>query len=230
VGKQDVHDDDDKIDDDDDDDNGGLRSGNIPHIALPDLNKTNDLLNRLNDFLPKFQASNQTIANNEKEKLQVDGDLESDHDSDSDDDAHGSSDDDDKKGAPAPSIFHGIEEVDSSDNHESIITSKGSMVDDVPDQNEKSGSRVGPTIQLQFAVGDMTGNPMMKLLAGSDDDEEEEDDDDDKGNGANDSARTNGVAKLLLSSHTSNGTSMKMDTTTKGENILSKKKPLITEL
>mmetsp|Transcript_21288 Transcript_21288/g.37444 ORF Transcript_21288/g.37444 Transcript_21288/m.37444 type:complete len:244 (-) Transcript_21288:1367-2098(-) len=206
------------------------------NAPLPDSQKTKDLMNRLHAFLPQLQAANQVLTNDEtkKEGLQVDVNLELDGDSneddEDDDDSNGNINGDDaRKLMSSPSLLSGVKEVEKEQRDASRSASA-----ETADHATESNGPGAPSIQLQFAVGDMTGNPMMKILGSGNTDSDDDGDDDSGGNDEDQDttqvARIQAVSRLL--SETKDPTSTTATTGLELSNNEGKaqKKQLIKEL
>jgi hypothetical protein len=186
----------------------------LPSVPLPDSKKTSDLMSRLNSFLPQMQAANKILNNVNKANLQVDLDLESDNDDNY-------SDDDEKP--VVSSLINEISSDKGKEDNENNVDVDGKQTA-MPHSINHEPIHATPTIQLQFALGEMTGNPIMKLLGNdADNDADNIDDESDKEQDDNieASARQDAVTKLL-SGNSAKGSN-------KAE-IALLKPPLITEL
>ena len=186
-----------------------------PPVPLPD---TSNLMSRLQMFLPQMKSANQELLSNPfpvppsgmlgigSDPVRLDANLKLDEDSDSDSDS-----DDDNEGSKSNNPL--IREVGADDVPESAEKDEPSKMT----PNDASDDAV-PTIQLEFTLGDMSGNPLMKLLA--DDDDDDSDDSSDASNAGKDAdddhpmsaARKNAVVNLLRQPP-STATSSKNDST-----------------
>eukprot|EP00536_Pseudo-nitzschia_multiseries_P005062 jgi/Psemu1/285512/fgenesh1_pg.91_\ len=168
-----------------------------------------DLMNRLRNFLPQMQSANQELLSNplasfdgtllssgqqQQQQIQqanhsirLDADLKLDEDSDSDDD---DGDDETRRSSPL------IREVGADDS--APVAANESTASETSNQTTASSSEAAttPTIQLQFSLGAMSENPLMKLLVG-DDDSDDDDDDSDSDSDGMEAARLQTVSNLL---------------------------------
>jgi hypothetical protein len=203
----------------------------------PDPKTANNLLSRLQMFLPQLQAANEALpeggVNFDK---QVDLDLHSD-DSDSDDDGDDDDDEITDHAAKRSKTSNYVQEVLVNDNGvrndgkengqgtNATLSSQLKHKNDIVDVGEQ-------TIQIQFTLGDMTGNPLMQLLADPDD----EADDENKSRASIPeeedelSARASAVAKLLSLPEELNQESSLSTNSNSARRLNEKQKPLITEL
>lgn len=138
-----------------------------PSFTTGDNQQTNDLMTRLQSFLPQMEAANQALSSDPVG--QVDIELKKDSgEEDSDDDSSNASGDD---------------KIQKLDKKNALISeSKGEGESD-----DEEGTASQPTIQIQFALTD-PNNPMMELFAndnekkgeenehGSDDEDDDDDD------------------------------------------------------
>jgi hypothetical protein len=130
---------------------------------LPNAQKTQDLISRLSSFLPQLKAANQNLGEvNESARIDVDLHSEKSNSGDEDDDEDDNINDDEKQ---LQSNRHPwIQEKDDAAEN-SKKPSEAELESENDTYTEKS---VSQTIQLSFALGDMTGNPMMELLGSED--------------------------------------------------------------
>ena len=149
-------------------------------------------------FRCRFFSSTSFLALTAENISRVDLQLESDRDDDDSD----------------------SDDAEKIDHINGDATGRDDSKESVPDESLLTDQ---PTIQIQFAVGNMDDNPMMKILAGGDSDES----DDDASSGASsnkneDISRKRAVEDLLL----------RMSTEERSQECPTKKKskPLITEL
>lgn len=175
-------------------------------LPIPDPNQTNDLLNRLQTFLPQLQAANQALAQESatttlsttttlKDTIlpsrQVDKDLHQEDSSSSTNDSDDSSSSNEQESTP----------VDSSD-----ITNSNQM------------------IQIQFALTEQNDPVMNMLLEDNNDNDNEnrskQNKDDNEEEETEETSKERVVSNLLL--ETKNDQKQTSQTTTK--------KPLIVEL
>ncbi|KAG7349006.1 hypothetical protein IV203_011603 [Nitzschia inconspicua] len=158
-------------------------SGNATSTSiLPDITQTNDLMKRLQSFIPKIQAANRELNVDGDLTMQLDVNLEKECDDSSDRDSSSSSDDSNP----------GIQEI-SSNSLKTNAYVDAAALGESPDRS----SPVGPTIQLQFAVGDMTNNPMMELLQSTEEDDDIEPESDASANEEVSSDRLETISRLL---------------------------------
>ena len=227
-------------------------NSNLPS-PLPD---TSNLMSRLQMFLPQMKSANQELLSNPfpvppsgmlgvgigSDPVRLDANLKLDEDSDSDSD-------DDSNDEGSKSNHPLIREVGADDVPERTENDEPSNMT----PNDANDNAVVPTIQLEFTLGDMSGNPLMKLLADDDDSDDDDSTDTSKaGKDADDdpmsTARENAVANLLLQPPTTpsknnstlgsnekksnNNTLVLLDSSIAGggSNKNAGKKPLITEL
>lgn len=218
-----------------------------------------DLMSRLGNFLPQLKSANQELmllttntnsspttgvggSNANTNQMQLDAGLKLDEDSDSDDDD--SENDEHLHSKSNPLIQEvetdGVPQNKNDGRCETSAANKTTNTNANANTNDNASSKAAaPTIQLQFSLGDMSGNPLMKLLAGDDDDDDssnansvDEDDDVDP----EQAARLQSVANFLKTptgessaiKHTHAHTNVLV--TTSGETTKGKKRPLITEL
>lgn len=151
-----------------------------------------DLMSRLRNFLPQMQSANRELlltTSSGTDPVQLDTNLQAEDDSDSE------TDDDENETASKRNPL--IQEVDSSapEKEDDPVANKTS--DETPEEVEAA-----PTIQLEFTVGNMTGNPLMKLLANDDDDSNDSgsDNGDENDEDRSVSARNKAVTELLAES------------------------------
>ena len=189
-----------------------------------------DLMSRLRNFLPQMQSANQELLSTPslgRDPVQLDTNLKAEDDSDSDSDES----EPDSKRKPLIQEFDSMAQAEQDDP----VSKKTS------DETTEEVA-TAPTIQLEFTVGNMSSNPLMKLLANDDGDS----DDSVSSNGEeNDkdplmSARNHAVTNLLSESKNSIKTDKKnslvlLDSITggssdNGSNQTTKKKSLITEI
>ena len=224
-------------------------------------NNNDDLMNRLRSFMPQMQSANQdllqrqqdddendnknkstTIMTNKNTKtMQLDADLHLEDDSDSDSE---SDDDNDVDNDNIKPLIQ--EEVAEKEGNEKV-EEKIEIISETT--SEEATTAVIPTIQLQFSLGDMTGNPLMELLADNGDDDDDDDDDKEEDNdhdhdhdATNIDERTKLVSKLLASTKKTIQTEIKQKQQPQESSLKSiipvinatttstKKKQLITEL
>jgi hypothetical protein len=130
---------------------------------LPDAQKTQVLISRLSSFLPQLKAANQNLGKvNESARIDVDLHSEKSNSEDEDDDEDDSINDDEKQ---LQSNRHPwIQEKDDA-----AVNSKKPSEAELESENDTNTEKaVSQTIQLSFALGDMTRNPMMELLGSED--------------------------------------------------------------
>jgi len=215
-----------------------------------------DLMSRLQTFLPQMKSANQELLSSTSSEnpfpappnglgitlagsnpMRLDANLKLDRDSDSD-----SADDDDDDDEKHPKTNPLIREVGADDleNEDTDETNASGSPNDTNDAT---------TIQLEFTLGNMSGNPLMKLLA----DDSDEDDDSGCGNSnfgedtddPSATVRSKAIANLLqpqtvsknstIKSNENNNNTVRLDSITSGSasggsNQNAGKKRLITEL
>jgi hypothetical protein len=155
-----------------------------PTKAHPKPSQTDDLMARLYAFLPQIQAANHTLINDDDaaaaaKQRQLDLHLEKESDSDDtycneDDICTDDDEEDDRKQSAAKKGFLGNQEIDI-DGVGGTVSAAMDPDDANPRTKKIITASPGPTIQLQFTIGDMTNNPMMSLLQkaeGDDSDDE----------------------------------------------------------
>uniref|UniRef100_A0A7S4EFF1 Uncharacterized protein n=1 Tax=Pseudo-nitzschia australis TaxID=44445 RepID=A0A7S4EFF1_9STRA len=216
---------------------------------LPPPPDNSDLMSRLGKFLPQLKSANQELmvlskANNSSSPTTgvevLDADLKLDEDSDSDDD---DSDNDENLHSKSNPLIQEVE-TDGVPQNKNANRCETSTANEIANVNAKSNSNASskaaaPTIQLQFSLGDMSGNPLMKLLAGDDGD----DDGDDSSNANSDhdninidseqAVRLQSVANFLKRPTTESSAIKHTHTNglvTSGETTKGKKRPLVTEI
>lgn len=193
-----------------------------------------NLMSRLRNFLPQMQSANHELLSTTTslgtDLVRLDTNLKPGEDSDSDSD---NDTDNDETKTSNPLIQEvGAKNQENNEEKESSPSSK-----ETPNKAEAA-----PTIQLEFTLGNMTGNPLMKLLSN------DGDSDDDSTSSAGDkndgdptvAATTNAVVNLLTESNHSTTSEKKnsivlLDSITGGStdngSVKSNgKKRLITEL
>lgn len=204
--------------------------GTPPEAALQNLSDpqhSKDLMSRLSAFLPQMKAANQNLANNTTSRLDVD--LHSEKSS-SDDDCS-NDDDSDEEEQLRPTKNPRIQEVknaaaaDKADN-ETSDDGKPAAAKSESEEHETAMQEPSQTIQLSFALGDMTGNPLMELLGAED--SKHESDSQHSANASEDEGKTSGrkAAERLLQ------TTMDKSMSNKGSKsvVHGEKSSLITEL
>jgi len=183
------------------------------------------LLNWLLLLLVCFLA----LLNPESEKMttRVDLQLESDDsnsdDSDNDEDDEEENDDDDDDDEAENRIEEVVDEEERDTVGEGVASmAKGNNVTTNP--SSSSSSAALPTIQIQFAIGHMKDDSIIKLLSGKDSDsdgnERDDKDDDDYGSVNEGNAKKRAIENLLLSSNSGG----------KEESTSKKTKQWVTEL
>ncbi|KAG7374821.1 hypothetical protein IV203_013916 [Nitzschia inconspicua] len=221
------HDGDEKAEDGDDqgrsNNSGAVDSENeTSRSILPDLTQTNDLMKRLQSFIPKIQAANRELNVEGDLTMQLDVNLEKECDDSSDSDSRSSS-----SSSSSDDSNPGIQEI-SSNGLKTNASVDAAALGDSPGRS----SPVGPTIQLQFAVGDMTNNPMMELLQSTEEDDDRESESEASANKEVSSERFETISRLLhdkkLSSE--NGDKKIVSLPLEGGTKNKPERPLITEL
>ncbi len=198
------------------------------NVAKPPDNS--DLMSRLRNFLPQMQSANQELLLTTSlgtDPVQLDTNLKAEDDNDTDDD--------ESETAPKRKLL--IQEVDSKAQEE--------QDDPVPKKTSDQTSEeaaAAPTIQLEFTVGNMSGNPLMNLLVNDDDDSGDSVSSNDSENNKIPlmSARNHAVTNLLAESKNATKTGKKSNlvlldnitggSTDNGSNQRTEKKSLITEI
>ena len=189
-----------------------------------------DLMSRLRNFLPQMQSANQELLSTTsfgRDPVQLDTNLKAEDDSDSDSD----------ESETVSKIKPLIQEFDSKAQAEKDDPVSKKTSDETPEEAASA-----PTIQLEFTVGNMSSNPLMKLLANDDDDSDNSVSSNGEENDKDPllSARNHAVTSLLAESTTSTKTDKKnslvlLDSITggsadNGSNQTTKNKSLITEI
>jgi len=180
-----------------------------------------DLMSRLQSFLPQLKSANQELLSSTfpvgssgqvaTDPVQIDANLKEDDNSDSD-----SEDGKEIETNPLIQEIH-ADVPKNEEKEENIAPTPKTMTDD---------TNKAPTIQLEFTVGNMSGNPLMKLLA-NDSNDEDSDCDNNDGNASEASsdplvtARTNAVVNLLNSSTNSQNSTGKSSQTTEMNGFIS---------
>ena len=145
--------------------------------------------------------------------IDVDLEAESGSSSDEESETDSSSGDEGNGSPPSPKLKSRTKKNTSN----SKIQGCGDE-NDCSDIENMTNDKTQPTIQIQFAMGNMEGNPMMKLLNNEDDGDDNYDDSDSDGE---EQGKKRAIKKLLEESKT-NGEAK--------EALPKKKKPLIQEL
>ncbi len=177
-------------------------------------NSNSDLMSRLQNFLPQMESANQELLSmpvTGTDPLRLDTNLQvDDEDSDSDD----------EEGSQTSNPL--IQVVDKT-KEKQTKNEKGSSA-----SKETSANQAAPTIQLEFTLGNMAGNPLMKLLS-SDDDGDDGSTSDNGDDNVNDAARQTAISNLLKESQNSSETKNNI-VLLDGSNENTNKNSLITEL
>ena len=194
----------------------------FPPPSMVNAPKSNsDLMSRLQNFLPQMESANQELLSMPLGSIGTDP-VRLDTNLQLDDEDSGSDDDDEGSQTSNPLIQEVDKTKEKQTNNERASANKTT--------NEKNSA--APTIQLEFTLGNMTGNPLMKLLSNDDDDDDDDDDDSISDNGddnVNAAARKTAISNLLTESQNSSETKNNI-TLLDGSNKNTNKKPLIAEL
>ena len=182
-----------------------VRLGQTPPFASMNMTKppdNSDLMSRLQNFLPQMKSANQELLSAPFptpsigfDPVRLDENLKLDEDSDSD------SDDEDEKDSKTNPL---IQEVGANDRVNDENDAKRGSTSSPDSKKTTNNENSAPTIQLEFTLGNMSGNPLMKLLA-NDEDEAEDADSSAGGDVDNpsDDAREIAVSNLLTESNNS---------------------------
>mmetsp|Transcript_5094 Transcript_5094/g.12165 ORF Transcript_5094/g.12165 Transcript_5094/m.12165 type:complete len:197 (-) Transcript_5094:53-643(-) len=179
-----------------------------PSSRTGDNQQTNDLMSRLQTFLPQMKAANQALSS--ETVGQVDIELKKD----CDDEDHSSDSDDDS--------------CNASGNKIQKLDQKG---EEGENDDDEEGTAAEPMIQIQFALTD-PNNPMMELFANDNDEKKGEGNE----NGSDDEDEQEAPSKVrAVKSMLKNTSSTKKEEEPPKIRILSSdnptpKKSLITEL
>mmetsp|Transcript_24357 Transcript_24357/g.67841 ORF Transcript_24357/g.67841 Transcript_24357/m.67841 type:complete len:205 (-) Transcript_24357:204-818(-) len=150
----------------------------MPKFRLGSAEKegqTSDLLNRLQAFLPQIHAANEALDDGD-EAARVDVGLGEQSDSDDNED-----DDDDGDSAPSDSGDFLMKE--RRPNVDACNSAKADANDGAKDgphnDSVAENEHATPTIQIQFALGDLSSNPAALALLKTDSNKDGSNDDDD---------------------------------------------------
>lgn len=127
-----------------------------------------DLMSRLRNFLPQMKSANQELLSASvvaqpvgSDPVRLDENLKLEEESDSDSD----SDDEDEKHSKTNPLIREIGANDGETQESDAKIDSASLSDS---KKTPKNNNSAPTIQLEFTLGNMSGNPLMKLLANDD--------------------------------------------------------------